>query len=305
MYSKRGGHDGTTIICSNCSEAGHTSKNCPKPITSYGVIVFRYAVADWNPMESLDPRSGTGTLCLDLSAQKVEFLLIQRRDSIGYVEIMRGKYKVTDTAYIQTQLEGMTPQEREKVLKEPFDKLWESLWGAPAHGGHAYRHEKEQAKAKLEMLRPQLAAMVAACNTTWDTPEWGFPKGRRDGCETEYACAMRELWEETNLKESSILPLRNMDPLVERFCGSNHVKYEHKYYMAFAPPEAAQGVSYEKAVLENEHIRREVGAIQWVSLERGLALFRPEHVEKREILLRASSLLKSYYPLRLGGGGGF
>jgi 8-oxo-dGTP pyrophosphatase MutT (NUDIX family) len=247
-------------------------------------------------MTALDPREGGQPVALDLSAQKVEFLLIQRRDSIGYVEMMRGKYKATDTKYILTQLQGMTQQERERLLTEPFESLWDALWGAPIHNGHAYRHEKEQAKTKLEALRPQLPALLAACGPAWDTPEWGFPKGRRDN-ETEYACAMRELWEETNLRESAILPLRNIDPLVERFCGSNQVHYEHKYYLAFAPPAAAAAVSYERALEENEHIRREVGGITWAPLEKALSLFRPDQGPKRDVLLRAASFLQTYAPL--------
>jgi len=51
--------------------------------------------------------------------------------------------------------------------------------------------------------------------------------------------------------------------------------------------------------MTNEHMSREVGNIGWFSLEDALSMIRPENVEKREILLKASSLLRNYCPLRL------
>ena len=34
-------------------------------------------------------------------------------------------------------------------------------------------------------------------STTWDTPEWGFPKGRRNYQENDLTCGLREFEEET------------------------------------------------------------------------------------------------------------
>jgi hypothetical protein len=50
----------------------------------------------------------------------------------------------------------------------------------------------------------------------------------------------------------------------------------------------------------DNHMSREVGDIRWVSLEDALSLIRPENVEKREILLRASSILRNYCALQMG-----
>ena len=47
-------------------------------------------------------------------------------------------------------------------------------------------------------------------------------------------------------------------------------------------------------------MRREIGDIQWVSLEKGLSLIRPENIEKREVLLRAASLFRNLCPFPLG-----
>jgi len=228
---------------------------------------------------------------------QLEYLLIQRCDSIGFIEIMRGKYRLTDREYIKQHLAGMTGEEREKLLTNPFDELWEDLWGAPQEGSHAYRNEKEQAKHKLEALHPSLAELIQESGPAWPTPEWGFPKGRRDMGESEYACAMRELWEETNIMEKDIVPIRNMEPIRELFVGTNSIQYCHKYYLAYAPAGVGEE-SLDVAAEHNEHIKREVGLVQWLSYDDAMTQIRPDNVEKRQVLLRVHKLLQTYCPLR-------
>lgn len=291
------------ITCSNCQCQGHTSKHCPQPITSYGVILFRINAVGWNQPAVLSSSERPSFTGLEAVFDCLEFLMIQRRDSIGFVEIMRGKYKLTDTEYVLKQFKGMTAEEREKLRYTPFETLWEDLWGSPAHTNTAYKHEKEIAKQKLEGLRsstgPTLEEMFEQAGPPWLTPEWGFPKGRRDSYESEYKCAMRELWEETNIKEKDIIPIQGIEQISETFFGSNHVHYCHKYFIAYAPPSMAEKVDYTKAVAENKHVQREIGSLAWVKADDALRLIRPDNIEKKEILLRVCSLLRNYCPLQL------
>jgi 8-oxo-dGTP pyrophosphatase MutT (NUDIX family) len=264
------------------------------------VILFR--IRSWNQASALTHGSPTG---IDTIKDRIEFLLIQRRDSISYIEVMRGKYKLSDYEYILQHLSGMTTVERDKLLHEPFDRLWEELWGPPQEGTHAYRHEREQARQKLEALRtgtPSLEEMMGRAGPPWETPEWGFPKGRRDMHETEFACAMREMWEETNIRERDVLVIRGMEPLEEGFRGSNDVVYLHKYYMTYVP-EGKGGQSFIDAHRENPHVQREVGNIRWCTVDEALQLIRPENTEKKAVLLRAGHLLQQYCPILLGAGG--
>ena len=281
----------TTMICTNCSNAGHQSKNCPQPITSYGVILFRIK-GEWNQTEALLQGSVTG---MDPSKSQIEFLLIQRRDTIGFIEIMRGKYRISDHEYIKQHLSCMTGEEHTKLLTADFDKLWESLWGPPQEGSHAYKNEKEQARAKMDIIRPMLEGFIKDIQP-WEEPEWGFPKGRRDNCESEYSCAMRETWEETNISERDIFPIRNMEPIRELFQGSNGVNYCHKYYIAYAPAGVGEE-SIEVAAEKNEHIKREVRQIRWFSYDEAVQHIRPENPEKRQVLLRVNKILQKFCPL--------
>ena len=282
------------MICTNCSIYGHQSKQCPSPITSYGVILFRVK-GEWNQAEALASSDRTS---IGIEQSLLEYLLIQRRDSIGFIEVMRGKYRLTDHEYIKQHLSGMTGEEREKLLTQPFDLLWESLWGTPQEGSHAYKNEKEQAKQKLEALRPSLELLIKESGPAWATPEWGFPKGRRDINEFDYACAMRELWEETNINEHTISPIRNMEPIEELFVGTNGVHYCHKYYVAYAPSGVGEE-SIEAASMTNEHIKREVSSIKWLGLDDAIEHIRSDNIQKREVLLRVNKILQTYCPLRL------
>ena len=228
--------------------------------------------------------------------------MIQRKDSIGFIELIRGKYKLSDFDYIRQTISGMTQAERDRLLTMTFDELWENVWGPSRDGAHSYRHEKEQGRQKLDTLRagtPSLEELIKGAGPPKETPEWGFPKGRRNANEGEYACAIRETWEETNIGEQDLVPIRNMDPVAERFVGSNGVSYIHKYFIAYARP----GVGEEgltAAAVTNEHIQREVGDIRWFSLKDALTHIRPENPEKRNLLLRVHAILKHYCPLQIG-----
>ena len=59
------------ISCANCGNVGHTHKLCREPIISYGIICFRV-----------------------MDDEKFEYLLIQRKHSIAYIDFIRGKYNI-------------------------------------------------------------------------------------------------------------------------------------------------------------------------------------------------------------------
>ncbi len=234
--------------------------------------------------------------------QNIEVLLIQRRDSLGYVDLLRGKYSVNDADYIRKQIHGMTDKERQKLLTTDFDTLWAEMWGSESTDLH-YKKDKENSRNKLMAIREgitldvsgnsaNLQDFVDQCTVHWETPEWGFPKGRRDGNETDLECALREMQEETGLTSEDICIVHNLEPLNETFFGSNHVHYCHKYYIVYVPD--GSQVQYQA---DNPHMRREIGGIGWFPLNEALQKLRADNVEKREILLRVGTLLRNYCAL--------
>jgi 8-oxo-dGTP pyrophosphatase MutT (NUDIX family) len=258
--------------CSNCGKHGHFFRECHEPITSLGIIAFRRP---------------TGP-------PQVQWLLIRRRDSLGFIELMRGKYELRDDAGIQSLVDQTTLSERVRLLTQGFSDLWRELWNGAA--SRRYLAEYEQAKAKFEVLRGagsgagrrSLAEHCEVSTTRWMEPDWGFPKGRRGSTESEITCALRETTEETGVPAAAlrVLSTGGCAPLLEEFTGSNGVSYRHKYWLAEAS--ATLEVRLDPS---NADQRREVGDVRWCSTEEALTLIRPYNAEKRAVLMRATAFV--------------
>jgi 8-oxo-dGTP pyrophosphatase MutT (NUDIX family) len=245
------------------------------PITSYGIIAIRQGRACLEGLGS--PVAG------------VEFLLIRRRDSLSFIEFVRGKYSPTDRVYLNTLLQGMSQPEQDKLRTQTFDQLWRGVWGEAA-GSH--RMDYEIAERKFRQIAPSAEAMttlLAENPSPWPEPEWGFPKGRRNPYESELNGAVREFQEETSMTRGNFKVFQNVEPLVETFFGSNGVQYCHKYFLAVCRP--FQEVGMDES---NHHMAREIGDIGWFPLEQALQKIRPESVEKRELVLRVARVLRNF-----------
>lgn len=286
-----------TPYCTNCGQYGHFLKNCLTPVTSFGCIVLKLPSIFDQAKELL--KNDNSISGFESIMKDIKYLMIQRKDSLGFIEIIRGKYKLTDIDYIKYHIAAMTKSEQQKLLNNDFEVLWNNLWGIPKEQSLNYKNDKEAAKEKFEKLQKgidtiSLEELIKEVQTKWDTPEWGFPKGRRDPRETEYDCALRELKEETSISEKDILFIQNLEPLSETFFGSNHVHYCHKYFIFLYNSD--KDVVYDQ---KNTHMLQEIGDIGWYSLEECLEKIRSDNIEKKEVLLRASSLLRNYCPLRI------
>lgn len=254
--------------CNNCGLSGHTYHKCKYPITSLGVI------------------------CIKPTKNGNKFLLIRRKDTLGYVEFIRGKYPINNKIYIQHIIDEMTIQEKKKILTYTFDKLWNDLWGGIP--GIQYRSEEKIAFTKFETIKLgveydgemyNLETFISKSKTNWNEPEWGFPKGRRNFKEKEVNCALREFQEETGYDSKMINIIQNVQPLEEIFTGSNYKSYKHSYYIAIMNPSYNPVVKYQKS---------EVSDIKWLSFEDACKSVRPYNLERIKILNRVNSLLEKY-----------
>jgi 8-oxo-dGTP pyrophosphatase MutT (NUDIX family) len=288
-------------MCSNCGGTGHGYRVCIEPVSSYGVLVFRWISRSgaWPQVNEFckDPINPTG-----ITSLVPQVLMIQRKDSLGFMDIMRGKYKVNEPDYIKKQLKGMTESERQKLKSMEFEEIWHELWGSDTESTQRYVHDRVNSRLKLAELRAgvklsngeeySLDDLLRQEPALYTTPEWGFPKGRRDPYESDIHCAYRELEEETSITEQELLKVTNIQPFIEQFYGSNNIHYRHTYYIAQYVGD--RDISYNKL---NPEMTREIGNLAWKNLDEAILLLRPENLEKRSMLLQLANVLRNYSPV--------
>ena len=274
-----------TQQCTNCGLGGHVFRNCLSPVTSYGIIAVRYM--NDNVSNTLFSKS----TILNNGSDSIQFLLIQRKDSLAFVEFIRGKYNPYDDEYIRRLIQGMTVKEHENILTKTFDELWESVWGESSIV-KSHKNDYDTSNKKYYIIKDIITNIITNNPTKWTEPEWGFPKGRRNPHETDINCASREFQEETGLRRQDFTIIQNTYPISETFFGSNQVHYCHKYYIAICNKTTEVEMN-----TNNPHMVREIGGIQWCSLDDAISKIRPDNVEKREILLKAGKIMRNFHPV--------
>lgn len=277
--------------CNNCAKQGHSFNQCKIPITSFGCIVFR----------------------INKHSNKIEYLMICRRYSIAFLEFIRGKYNLNDIDNIRYLLQQMTNKERDLINTGDFNKIWNTTWG---HSILKFNGEEYQSNEKYNLLCKQgLNTIIAEClnetetietiNTIntyisetqneqlelfpksgWITPEWGFPKGRREYKESDYNCAIREFNEETGINIHQLHQIENVLPIEENFMGSNYKTYKHKYYLMY--------MNYEDTLIETKYQKSEVSEMAWKTVDECIQCIRPYNVEKKCLIKNIDDILHCF-----------
>lgn len=256
------------LFCNNCGNIGHNYQNCKYPITSIGIVVFRF----YN--------------------NEIQYLMIKRKDSLGFVEFMRGKYPLSNYNYIQNIFNEMTIDEKENIKNNDFDTLWNNLWGNWI--GNQYRNEERISQEKFKILKEGITInnnlytinnFMENSTTSWVNTEWGFPKGRRNYQEKDLNCALREFEEETGISKNEIKVAINVIPYEEIFTGSNLKSYKHKYYLGYMSNHEELNGNFQKT---------EVSEIAWLNYNNTIKNIRPYNYEKIEIIKKINKILLTY-----------
>ena len=69
-----------------------------------------------------------GIVAFKIKNNNIYYLLIRRKDTLGFVEFLRGKYDINDRQYILKLFQEMTTSEVKRILTLDFDTLWKQLW---------------------------------------------------------------------------------------------------------------------------------------------------------------------------------
>jgi len=258
--------------CRNCGINGHLYKDCVRPIMSFGVI------------------------CYKIDNGIIKYLMIQRKDSLSFMEFIRGKYNTNDIRYLKKLLNCMTSNERQLLRTKSFDEIWVYAWyqNNTTHIKQTAEYIDSKQKFDTLLVTNILKRLLENSFTTNIEQEWGFPKGRRKLKERDFDCAVREFCEETRLKSEDIEVLDQVVPFEEIFFGTNNILYKHTYYLA-------KMKSMDKNVILDYNCveqMREVRALKWFTYEETINHIKKHNVERQKIIENANNIILNFEKIR-------
>ena len=280
-----------TYYCSNCGKYGHNVKKCDEPTTSLGVICVkfcnvplkeetfkkflssRYLEIDNYNFSHIDNINK-----LDFFKKNVKFLMIQRKHSLSYIEFLRGKYSLENKDHIHKLFKNMAPEEIQSIINLSFDELWNSLWKKTSKS-KIFQKEYKLSKDLFDKLKnSDLFKVISKIKPLYNSPEWGFPKGRRNLFERNLDCALRELEEETTISGEMVDILNKINCVNEEYTGTNNIEYKHIYYLGYVDSDN----------IDDEYLSNisnyEVGKIGWFSWDEATELIRSYYHEKIKVI---------------------
>jgi 8-oxo-dGTP pyrophosphatase MutT (NUDIX family) len=226
-------------------------------------------------------------ISLPLDPKDVEVLMVRRKDSISYMEFLRGKYDLSNAVYIHKLIQNMTKDEQRRIVEQPFQTLWTLLWG---NGRDLHSQEFLESKDKFEAL--DRMRLVYEYRSNYDEPEWGVPKGRRMRKETDIDCAVREFFEETNISRDAYTLCVNLQ-FTETFEGTNGVMYKHIYFIGLLTN--SKMIDLEQKLTPVQ--RREISQVGWKTFDECRSLMRPHYNKRKELYSYVENAIRTFETL--------
>lgn len=216
--------------------------NKENPIQSYGIIVF-----------------------YTFESQR-RYLLFKRRDTYEYMNFLRGFWKTNSDIFCL--FNGMTHDERMRLLNYSFFELWDDLWiDYKSNYRLCYKYSYE----KFLQIKDSLPFIIDSTDTDLLQPPWGFPKGRRDKGEGRIECAMREFKEETGIhKHVTLFVSKNklhVPWFIESYKGTDGKYYEVCYFVGSIDEEIYPCLIRTSKGIRKTTVSHESESIGWFTLE--------------------------------------
>jgi ADP-ribose pyrophosphatase YjhB (NUDIX family) len=293
--------------CKNCNKRGHLFKYCNEPIISNGIICIYVPGFSKESITSLeeylsiqinnniiDHSIKSEDINIENIDYDINFLIVQRKHSLGYLEIMRGRYDYNNIGMIKHLLEQTTPDEITNINNKDFDYLWDDLWDNNNIKNKNHQKEYYISKQKFCLLKTNYKYLLENFNPLYKFNEWGFPKGRRDTYESDLVCAMREFEEETNYTEDMYNVFEKIGSIQENLVGTNGINYVHNYFL---------GLIYDNDQLDTklkiDINNKEIGDVRIVNIKECINLIRPYHFSKINIIKMIYNLIITYKSLKV------
>ncbi len=270
----------------------------------YMIGLPQLSVVSFSPYRDHEPIFSYGIIAFRLNSYSVrEYLLVQRRDTMAYRDLIRGKYCNRPILEIcRTYFEEMTTQERLQIQTWSFEQLWTSIWSYGIENEQDPQEEQVQSNLHYSTSEQYLRAeqkfkaldLAYLSNlvgpSQYQEPEYGFPKGRPTRHESNLDTAMREFTEEVDLDatdRNNVIVVSD-SPLEERFVATNGLTYSHTYYLA----ELVCKDYIPQVNPSNLQQQCEIGSLFFATLDQALHRFRSYDRAKKQVLVQADLVLQ-------------
>lgn len=230
-----------------------------------------------SPLKYISITKSYGIVPFTIVNNKTYYLMIKRKNTFGYIDIIKGKYNIDNFILMQNLVNVMTNDEKNDILTYNFDELWNKMW--------LYTTSYcDETKNKFNSNIQKIKEYIKQSTTNWVEQEWEFPKGRKNVKETDLACAKREFSEETGVDNKNINIVQNIVSYDEIYIGTNFKCYKFKYFLGYIK---------DKNINIDDFQKTEVSAVRWLTFEECNKRIREYHHEKKKNLEKINKTIKS------------
>lgn len=153
-----------------------------------------------------------------------ETLMVQRRDTIEYIELVKGHISCNDLELLEVYVNRLTKEERDKLLTASFDTIWFDLWCN--HNHKNFHKQYWPSYHRFQQLRP----LIKRFDAQYEEREFVLPRGRMIASDQSELCtAQRECYEETGIRHDQYVVTDHV--LKECYLGSDNTVYGTKYFV--------------------------------------------------------------------------
>ena len=322
-YNQTGKNIYKNFYCVNCNAHGHTSRSCKIATISNGIIAFHinFNGIQKNIKESelilkigeviknefkennkSCARNDYKTYSIyrnyvqenmikEKINENIKFLMVQRKNSLGYIEFIRGRYNLSNLPSVINLFEQMIESEIRDIINNDYHTLWLNLWQNDAScdlkKNTVISNEYKKSKLKFESLKKSYINIILNAKTHFSFNEWGFPKGRRKPYESDLACGIREFEEETKQSENTYQIIDNCIQIRENLVGTNDIFYIHNYHLAYLKSDE---LNFN---ITSDNIK-EIGDIKLFNVNECLKFIRPYHYNKINIIKNIYEIINNF-----------
>ena len=234
------------------------SKSEIKTIVSYGILLFN---------------------------KNNEILMVNRKNSICYIEFILGKFSLLDVEYIELLFNRITNEEKKDIQNNKYEVLWLKLWGDSKQTKYYYCGLN-----KFNIIKKNNILLNRLCKEgIYNNTEWEFSKGRKNKNEINIDCAIRELCEETNINKDDFNIFRNICPIIETYISKNNIRYKSVYYIGYC-----HNMDNTKINKDNKIQMSEIKDVRWVSKSAGSDMIREYNIHKIDVINKLFNIIDTY-----------